>query len=1062
MEELKNFTVYKSSAGSGKTFTLVKEYLAIALNDEANPPQAYRHILAITFTNKAAAEMKERIVKALKELSSTDYSTVSNNTQNLLKALKQHKKLNENKPLGDIEIQERALRVLSAILHNYSDFAIGTIDSFVHKIVRTFAFDLKIPLNFDVETDDEKLLTKAIDMLIAKIGNDEKLTKALIEFAENKADDEKNWHIENELKKFAKNLLKEDGAEYADKLKKISIDDFFSIKEKLFQQIKTFENDVIVIAQKAMQIIISCGLSQEAFYQTGKGIYAYFKNLSEGKTEKISPNSYVQTTMGEDKWSGGKATARDKEAIEKIKSELINCFTQIDIIREERYSNYIVLKNIATNIYSLAVLNEIEKLLSEYKNENSILHISEFNKLIAKVVMNEPIPFIYERLGEKYKNYLIDEFQDTSVLQFQNLLPLIDNALATGNFTMLVGDGKQAIYRWRGGEVEQFSRLPEIFKHQNNPLLLEREAALTRNYNPQYLTKNYRSKKEVIEFNNSFFRTLSSVLDPSYASIYESLEQESNLENTGGFVQVQFIEEEKEEFVEMNLQLTLNTINDLVQQGFAFKDIAILVRRNSEGSQIADFLSKNNIKVISSDSLLLSASREVNFIFSFLCFLHDTNNSIARTEIIEYLIASGKLLDISLNNSLKKKNSGEFIQLLKKAATEFNLNTLNKLPLYELCEELIRVFKLNETPNAYIQFFLDEVLNFANKKNNHLVDFIEHWNDKKDSSSLILPQGNDAVNIMTVHRSKGLEFPVVILPFTNKTIEKSNKYFWVDFNDNELEGLPAAILSANKNLEETEYKELYVEEKNKSLLDELNVLYVAFTRAEDRLYVFTGMPKGDNMIGSISGLLAYYYKTIGEWSDDKKIYSYGKENKHVKDKSTSPALNYQLQSLNSTQWRNSIKMRTAAPSIWNTDMAETKKSYGIIVHTALARIKYEEDIIFALEAMFNEGLIDKEEKNHLIITIQKIVALPELKKYFEKGLKIKNEAEIIMATGDMYRPDRVVINGKEAIIIDYKTGEVKPQHKEQINNYAEMVKQMGYRVEKKLLVYLEKFQVISA
>jgi ATP-dependent exoDNAse (exonuclease V) beta subunit len=255
----KNFTIYKSSAGSGKTFTLVKEYLALALNDDASSPQAYKHILAITFTNKAAAEMKERIVKALKELAEDDYTNISGGSKTLLGILKEHRKLNAKLQLTDELIRKRSKKILTAILHNYSDFAIGTIDAFVHKVVRTFAFDLKIPMSFEIEMDDEKLLTEAIDLLIAQIGNDERLTKALVEFTESKTDDEKSWHIETDLMKFAKNLLNEEGAVYIEKLKELSVDDFFKIKETLFSEIKKFETAVVAEAKKANELIINSG-----------------------------------------------------------------------------------------------------------------------------------------------------------------------------------------------------------------------------------------------------------------------------------------------------------------------------------------------------------------------------------------------------------------------------------------------------------------------------------------------------------------------------------------------------------------------------------------------------------------------------------------------------------------------------------------------------------------------------------------------------------------------------------------------------------------------------------
>ena len=1056
----KNFTIYKSSAGSGKTFTLVKEYLALALNDEADPPQAYRHILAVTFTNKAASEMKERIIKALKELSEEDYGQVSGGTKTLLIELKKHKQLNKSKALDDTIIRKRAQRVITAILHNYSDFAIGTIDSFVHKVVRTFAFDLKIPMSFEIEMDDDKLLTQAIDLLLAQIGNDERLTKALVEFTESKTDDEKSWHIENDLKEFAKNLLNEDGAVHIEKLKHLSVDDFFGIKEVLAKEIKLFETAVSTAAQKGADTIKKVGLTSKDFYYGDKGIAAYFEKLAGGRMDYIQPNTYVQATAGDDKWAGGKVTGETKSAIEGIKPVLLDCFVNIQQLKDESYANYILFSLINKSIYSLAVLNEIEKLLTEYKTQNNILHISEFNKMIAKIVLNEPIPFIYERLGERYNNYLIDEFQDTSVLQFQNLLPLIDNSLANGHFTMLVGDGKQAIYRWRGGEVEQFAMLPNVFKHNNNPLVLEREEALIRNHIPEVLDKNYRSKREVIEFNNSVFRVLSEKLNQKFLTIYEGLEQGFNPDNTGGFVQVEFIEGEKDVYREQNKKRTLELIHQLIADNYLLKDISILVRKNTDGSDVANYLTENGIDVISSDSLLLSNSAEINFLHSLLKYLANTADTIIQTEIVEYLVASKFVTSITLPEVLQNRIGVSSI--LKNEGVEFSVTQLSKMALYELCEELIRLFKLNATPNAYIQLFLDEVLNYSIKKNNNLNDFIEYWEDKKQKASLIIPQGMNAVNIMTIHRSKGLEFPVVILPFSNTETKNGKKNLWIDLANEKLPNLPSAIVPTNQKLEETIYSDLYQDEKSKSMLDNLNVLYVGFTRAEERLYVLSGMPgRNPDKCGSVSDMMAHYYMTKGEWQEGKLLYSFGEAVKHkqnLKDKQTS---SFELVTFNSSRWRESIKMRAAAPSIWNTNMAEVKKDYGNVVHTALAKVKVPEDVDVSLTAMCAEGLITVEEKDVLKITLTTILNLPKLKPLFAKGLIVKNEAEIVTSSGELYRPDRVVIDGKKAVIIDYKTGEERKKHKEQIIGYSDLLSEMGYIVTDRLLVYIESEKVVS-
>ncbi len=1055
----KNFTIYKSSAGSGKTFTLVKEYLALALNDSAESPQAYKHILAVTFTNKAAAEMKERIVKALKELAEEDYSIVSSGTQNLLIELKKHVKLNQTKKLDDADIRKRAQHVLTAILHNYSDFAIGTIDAFVHKVVRTFAFDLKIPMSFEIEMDDDKLLTQAIDLLIAQIGNNEQLTKALVEFTESKTDDEKSWHIENDLKVFAKNLLDEEGAVYIEKLKQLSIDDFFEIKNRLSAEIKQFETNVNLYGNEGLALIKNKDIEHVMFAGGANGIGKYFTYLSQSRFDKLVPSDTIQKNIASDKWYSAKASVSDKSAIDSIKTSLQEKYENALSYIQTNISEYRLFSLINKNIYSLAVLNEIEKLLIEYKKQNNILHISEFNKMIAKIVLNEPIPFIYERLGERYNNYLIDEFQDTSVLQFQNLLPLIDNSLASGHFTMLVGDGKQAIYRWRGGEVEQFASLPNVFKHKDNPLVLEREEALIRNHNPEKLDKNYRSKREVIEFNNSIFKVLSGKLNEKYQVIYQGMEQGFNPENTGGFVQVEFIAGVKEDFRDQNKLRTLELIEQLQADNYSLKDITILVRKNTDGSDIANFLTEHGIEVISSDSLLLSNSAEINFLHSLLKYLSNTSDTIIQTEILEYLIASKFITSISLDHTLQSRTG--ISAILKNSKVDFNVTRLSKMALYELCEELIRIFHLNKSPNAYLQFFLDEVLNYSIKKNNNLNDFIEYWGDKKTKASLIIPQGMDAVNIMTIHRSKGLEFPVVILPFSNTEIKNGKRNLWIDLNSDKLEKLPSAIVPVNKNLQDTQFADLFEEEKNKSLLDNLNVLYVGFTRAEERMYVLSGIPsKNPSNFSTVTDMLAYYYQSIGSWETEKNTYSFGVTEKHITHKKQQQLSNYELLAFNSSRWRDTIKMRAAAPSIWNTNMAEVKKDYGNLVHTAMAKVKVLADVEPSLAAMCAEGLITLLEMETLSVSLSRILKLPHLEPYFKPGLVIKNEAEIVSLSGEFFRPDRVVIQGKMAVIIDYKTGEERKQHKVQIIGYSELLTQMGYVVTEKLLVYIEDEKVV--
>ena len=516
----KKFLVYKSSAGSGKTFTLVREYITLVLED----PEKYRNILAITFTNKAADEMKQRVLSSLKqlvalkknyELRITNYDKDKKNP--LVEELSKRLELTEE------EICNRADTVLTSILHNYSDFSIGTIDSFVHRIIKTFAHDLYIPLNFEVEMDEDVLLDEATELLISKVGADENITKILVEFTENRTDDERSWHVENDIKNFASVLLKEEGQIYLDKLKEISLTDYFGIIKKLFALTTLFENNIKTIADKACGLIDRYNISQESFSQGRNGIGRYFINLAGGNIDKIQPNSYVLKTIEEDKWCSGKAEKADRDSIESIKGELKEYFNNIDELVNRDHKKYTLFSMIMQNIYPIAVLNEIKKIIDEIKTENNILHISEFNRIISGIVLKEPIPFIYERTGEKFKHYLIDEFQDTSLLQWQNLLPLIDNSLAENNLNMVVGDGKQAIYRWRNGEVEQFTSLPKIPVKTMTAIVKEREATLERNYKGVELDKNYRSGKLIVEFNNKLFSFIANKIEGQTKVLQQNL-----------------------------------------------------------------------------------------------------------------------------------------------------------------------------------------------------------------------------------------------------------------------------------------------------------------------------------------------------------------------------------------------------------------------------------------------------------------------------------------------------------------------------------------------------------
>ncbi|HLC83982.1 MAG TPA: UvrD-helicase domain-containing protein, partial [Bacteroidia bacterium] len=626
------FVIYKSSAGSGKTFTLVKEYLKIALSDTQNPPQHYKRILAITFTNKAAAEMKERVLKALKDLSENIILPIGQTGKNeTLRNL-----LCTETQLTAEELQKRSHTLLFEILHNYGNFAISTIDSFTHTIIRNFSHDLNLPVNFDIETDEREIIGKCTDQLIARIGMDEELTQLVLEFSKSKTDEQKSWQVDTEIRAFAEKIITNSDIEKTGLLRSLSIADFKKIRKELYAKNKSIENELKEIGDAFFVLIKKKNIPDSGFYYGSKGLPGYFKKLSEGRfDEEGLLGSYVQATINEDKWYGPKTDESIKGAIDAVKHELLTLFTKAQKIIEKELSNYIIHGSILKDLYSLSLINEIDKLIQTFKEEENILFISEFNQRIADIISTEPVPFIYEKIGERYKHFLLDEFQDTSVTQWQNLLPLLDNSLAEGNFNLIVGDGKQSIYRWRGGEAEQFDALPELPLIKDNINREFWEDSLKRNAEIRQLEYNFRSLKNVVEFNNDFFNWISNEqLHESWKKIYSSVSQKAEEKATGGLVSIDFLTKDAEE--DSGLQLSLQQIENSLQQGYKYKDIVYVVRFNYEGNKVADFLSEHGIPVISSDSLLLKNCKEISFLVDMFNFLSQPDNAVRASGILNY------------------------------------------------------------------------------------------------------------------------------------------------------------------------------------------------------------------------------------------------------------------------------------------------------------------------------------------------------------------------------------------------------------------------------------------
>jgi len=1061
-----SFTVYKSSAGSGKTYTLVKIYLSLIIRQ----PEQYRHILAITFTNKAANEMKERVLGQLQQISAwrPDSPVLDNGLMNLLST---------ELGMGLSMIQKNAEKALTLILHEYGNFNLSTIDSFMHRVVRSFAHDLQLPVNFEVDLDTDQLLNKAVDLLLSTAGSDKDLTNLLIGFIEQKTDEEKSWQIEQDLYTISRSLMKENDQKYIEQLKILTKKDFILIIAKInnyLAQIKKLIKEIASIADSAIKVK---NIPQKAFFQGGSGLPGYFSNLADGKLDKLAPNSYCEKVFKENKRYSGSADVSDKAAIDELWSLITRQYEQLQKIYQEENKNYVLYGLLIKTIYQVAVIHEIDVSLRTILQKENIVPLAEFNKRIAEVVLKEPTPFVYERLGERFHHYLIDEFQDTSVMQWQNILPLVDNSLGSGYFNLVVGDGKQSIYRWRGGEVMQFVQLPSVSNPERSPIIAQREQSLKRNYHSENLNRNYRSFIEIVNFNNEFFEWIATQMPDEVKGVYEGVSQEADPNKSGGGVQFSFYDKKDSELTEdeLNLNKIIEIINDLKAHNYQYRDIALLFRSNKSASIIANQLLINNIPVISSESLLLASSNNICFIVNFIRWIQNPDDHILGTSLIISLLkqrgAEGEAsIQLVLSKiSGKSKKSGELqkivLNIFETLGFSVKLSLFNKLHLIDLTEEVIRTFKLNEQNDPFLHFFMDAVLKFSNaKKENSPVDFSDWWDDKKGSLSLIVSEGIDAVRIMTIHKSKGLQFPVVIFPYANQKIRLIKDLQWISLNDPNLPELPAALVPLNESLKGTDFGFVYEREMNQKILDLVNILYVVMTRPEERLYVISERDDKtlkESKITSIHGLYTRFLASKEMWDKEESEFLFGAPLTDRKLKIRKDKVQKESGDLISNEWHNRILLSRRSPDKWETSDPDGHQVYGQMMHRLLSFIKTEEDVPYAISRMVSEGLCKESDTENLKSLTSKLLDHPIASLFFKKGAIIKNEADILLPDGKNYRPDKVVISDGHAALIDFKTGKASEHYRNQLLNYASILERMGYTQIKSFIIYINEDLIIE-
>ncbi len=1042
-----SFSVYDASAGSGKTYTLVKEYLKIILSAKKN--DAYRNILAITFTNKAVHEMKSRILQSLYEFSREKSSS---------KATQMLDDIADDMKLPIANIKSKAMEIVKHLIYNYASFDILTIDKFTHKVIRAFAYDLNLPSTFEVTLDTDLLLSEAVDAIIAQAGEDETITNLLLDFTIEKADDDKSWDVSREIFEIGKLIYSENNREQISLLQNNTIPEFVEVRKKIRHSKTLLESQNKSLGAKAIALIDQNSIDIRSF---SRGTLPnHLVSIRDGKykvgTKKFHQIEEVQINK----------TAKDSEVIKSIIPEIIS-------VLEEVYANFDKVdfySAILKNITPLSLLNTISNTLDRIQKEQNLISIAEFNTLIFNEIQNQPAPFIYEKLGEKYFHFFIDEFQDTSIMQWKNIIPLIDNALSSEfqqgekGTLMIVGDPKQSIYRWRGGKAEQFIAIA----NNENPFHNSDKKVFR-------LQTNYRSYSEIIDFNNKFFKFISAEFaDPDYRDLYQNHSYQLGTNLEGGYVGITFLNskidddlnfeiEEENNKNDLYCKLTLQKIHEIVDSGYEYRDVAILTRKRSQGIQLAGYLSKRNIPLVSSETLLIENSTEVRCVIDVLKYVRNQNDNEAKAFFLLY-IATNNLIEIAVNDfvstGVKLKEESDFEAWLLKFDISIKFENLRKKPLYEVVEQIITILIKSKKSNSYLQFFLDVVLERDYYKQTGISDFLVFWESNSSKYSIPSPEGSNAVKILTVHKSKGLEFPIVILPFADEDYDKKPKdKIWLETNLQDF-GLPKVLVDNTKAVENfgEEGLEAYSRQKQEELLDNVNVLYVALTRAEEQLHIISSLvgPRKDGKYpNSMASFFVKYLKGKNIFEENKLKYEFGTLERRPAQKSIERNEN-EIIEVSSKLNFSKIKIAKKEALLWGTFQQEAIE-YGNIIHEILSKIKLKNDVDQAIAIAVESGLINLNQKVDVNDVITEILNNEELVDYFCEEYEVLNEKIIIQNDAATIKPDRIVVTpNNEVFLLDYKTGVYKSSHKVQLENYQNVLEKMGFKVVLKTLVYIGK------
>lgn len=1056
---MQNLKVYKASAGSGKTFTLALEYIKLIVKN----PKNYRSILAVTFTNKATAEMKQRI---LSQLYGVAFSLPESDSY--------FKRIAEDLQMDEENIRRNCREALHDILHDFSFFHVETIDSFFQMVVKNLAHELQLANNLEIELDSKTAISDAVDHFLEALDAHSQVIAWIMEYVNECIADNKNWNITGKLKSFGNNIYNQEYQKYAEQLRNDFADGVYkNYKATLEKTIKELESRLVPYGESFLDSLQENQLTIENFSYGKTGGASYFIKLKNGVYDDDLLTARAVTFMNDaTAWPNSKLPKATKELIVNMaESSWIPMMKSAEDERERIKKIIYTCQCLKSHFNDLQLLSDIHAQLNEDNKKNGRLLLAETPLLLNRLVKDSDAPFIFEKIGTRVKHIMIDEFQDTSRPQWNNFKPLLNECLAKGNMNMIVGDIKQSIYRWRNGDWGILDQIEKEFPNLGS-------------LDIQTLDTNYRSYGNIIRFNNTFFKALTDdveakereqELQPTIKRIYNDVEQLAKNADNQGFVQVKLLG--KEDYQENTLKEIADCITMLLSHGVEMQDIAILVRENKSIPLIAEYFSENHkdIPLVSTEAFVLNASEAVCTIIDALRFLNDGDNKLAAIQLAHTyqneVLGNAK----DWNEICTAKETGQYLP----GAFVEKYHELRMLPLFELIENIIQLFQLKmmESQEAYVFFFLDQVMEFLKKEPGDLLTFLRYWEETLCRKKI--PAGKiSGIQILSIHKSKGLEFDHVIIPFCDwATNRNKDVIFWTETGMDKSEGLPLAPVDFNSTMKSSSFKEQYKEELLQQWIDNINLLYVAFTRPVCNMFIFGKNPKGNKKnesesLGLVSELI--YNRLQSEVSDEEEfIYTLGnmpafpvkREKKASQNPliSTTEELPVKLESIEAkVEFKQSNKSKEFIESEDLTDNDEFIQQ-GLVMHSIFSTIKTADDVEPILRKYEFDGILGNNLTSKRISQlVNRAMTNPTAKNWFSGEWEVINECTILQQTPEgmkQLRPDRVMVKQNQVMVVDFKFGNQKQEHVQQVQGYMRLLQQMGYDHVEGCLWYVYKNEI---